>query len=301
MAHVLTDLPMSKYAIDDVGAPVPTLNSSTAVRLLDHSALHAWNDHPKLNNEHKPKDPTDAMEFGTAVHSALFENWSVIEWVDADSWRTNAAKAAREDARARGRLPMLGSEREHVAAVARSVANAVGRNRDLDGIWGGRFETTYVWQHNGVWLRCRPDAISPDSRVILSLKTTGMSAEPDDYARTLTNAGTEVQAAFELAAVEAETKIRPRYLWAVVEVEPPYACSILGLSPVMEDFGVRRMTAAVNRWRDCLTRNVWPSYPAEHAAFIEPPSYALTQWEEREGMFRPWREQPEFLKEVAAS
>src|SRR5690606_6011670 len=64
MAHVIPALPMTRYAADDVDAPVPTLNSGLANRLLERSAIHAWTRHPKYGAE--GIEANDAMNIGSA-------------------------------------------------------------------------------------------------------------------------------------------------------------------------------------------------------------------------------------------
>src|SRR3972149_4631152 len=128
-----------------------------------------------------------------------------------------------------------------------------------------------------VWCRCRPDVVSQDGRVVVDYKTTSGSAEPDAWARTqLLALGYDVQAAFGLRAVTGEAD----FVFVVQEAEPPHAVSFVGLSPAFKAFAEAKRAHAVTLWRHCRERDEWPGSPSR-TCWVEPPAYALTQWDER--------------------
>src|SRR4051812_45119883 len=94
------DLSADGYHADP--AEQPSLSSTIARRLLDSSPLHAWTEHPKLNPNYKPKKPRHAFDVGTACHALLLEGRNAVSVVDAENWKTNAAKALRDEAYAAG-------------------------------------------------------------------------------------------------------------------------------------------------------------------------------------------------------
>jgi len=276
------DIPIADYAADNVGAPVPTLNSGLAHRILTRSPLHAWASHPKLNPA-GVREVNEAMDFGSAVHSALLEGIDIVTVIDAPDWRTKAAKEARDDARALGRVPLLAPDAEKVALMVAVTNLTIASCPDLAGLGALDAERTIVWadRHTDVWLRCRPDWMTRDRSIILSYKTTSASAEPEAYAKTILNYGYDMQAAFELDGVKAMTGSAPiAYVWVVQETQPPFAVSLVGMSAPMRAYAMDRMGLAVDLWKRCLAADRWPGYP-ERVCYIEPPAWARALLDER--------------------
>ena len=65
------------------------------------------------------EDADSRFDLGTAVHAVLLEGRAdLIVSVDAADWRTNAAKAQREDARKEGKLALLAHHADRVLEMA---------------------------------------------------------------------------------------------------------------------------------------------------------------------------------------
>ena len=74
--------------------------------------------------------------------------------------------------------------------------------------------------------RIRPDRISTDRKLIVDLKTTTTSTEPNRWARTqLTGMGYYLSAAFYRLAFD----VPPDYVFLVVPSKPPYLPSLVAL------------------------------------------------------------------------
>ena len=279
---ILPRLPIAEYIADQVGLDVPTLSASAAHTLLSKSPRHCWHGHPRLNPAWEREDSEQA-EIGTLAHSLLLEgDQSRLVIVEADDWRTKAAREKRDAARAGGKLPVL----EHKAAdVIQMVATAclAIQASELRPEWStGKVEQTLIWQEGETWCRCRPDWMSKDGRILLDFKTTGGTAEPDAFSRGMLLAmGYDMQAAFGLRAVKALVKPREcSFVFMVQETDPPYAVSFIGLSPLWEDFADRKMAAALTSWRACLDSGEWPGYPPR-ICWAEPPAFGVQRFEER--------------------
>ena len=273
----MTTISMDDYVADRVGAPCPTLNSSVAYKLISRSPLHAWAAHPKLNPAREP-ETSDAFDLGTAVHALLLECRDIIEVCAFDDWRTKDAKNMRDIARQDGKIPLLPHQAELVRRMAGVGRKAMDTCPDLRGCGPYDPEQTIVYRYEDTWLRCRPDLIAQDKLVVLSYKTA-QSAEPEKFTRSLLDYGYEMQAAFEINAVESLTGVRPKYVWVVQESAEPYAVSFVGMSPGMHEYAQERFESAVGVWADCLERNEWPGYP-ERVHWVDLPGYLQTRWEE---------------------
>jgi len=276
------DMKMTRYVHDELDTPGPTLNSGLAHRILARSPRHAWWGHHRLNPEWK-ESSSDAFDIGTAAHDLIIDDRSDrIVVINADSWRTKEAKEQREAARAEGKLPLLEEQANAVLAMLAPLREAMASSPDLAGLGKLDPERTLVWQDplSGAWLRARPDWITTDRSIILSYKTTSASAEPDAYTRTLLNFGYDMQAAFEMNGVEVIHGTAPtHYIWVVQEVQPPYAVSLIGLSPELKAYAQAQFDAAVSRWAQCMANNVWPGY-SERVCYPSVPPWVMAQAEE---------------------
>ena len=222
---------------------------------------------------------------GTATNLLEVDNKrdpSRVVIVAADSWRTKAAQAARDDARAAGRLPILAHKMEQVDAMVEAARVAIAASELADVFTAGKPEQTLLWEDEGIWCRARPDWLSDDHRVLVDYKTTAASAEPATWGRgSLLSMGYDLQAAMALRGISLVAQPRDAtFVFLVQETEPPHAVSLIALSPAFQDFADRRLAVARAQWRDCLAKNEWPSYPLR-IAWAEPPEYAVYAWGER--------------------
>ena len=272
-AMIYPDVPIAKYVADDFGGHPASLSSSVAHKLLTRSPAHARWMHARLNPAWQPSDDA-RFDLGTAAHAVILEGKrELIAPLPFDDFRTKAAKEARDTARANGLIPLRADDALAVNVMATNVEKALATSPDLVGLGPLVAEHTLLWTDAGVTLRCRPDWITRDRAVILSLKTSH-NAEPDAFTRTMLNLGYDVQCAFETAAVEALTGVAPKYVWIVVEADPPYAVSLVGPSPMLLELGRAKYQRACAIWRECMASGVWPAYP-DRIAYVEPPPWAM--------------------------
>ncbi len=273
-------LPMSQYVADLLpGVEVPTLNSSTAHRLLTRSPLHAWHKHPRLNPKWK-EESGDRFDMGTAAHAVVLEgDVDRLAIYNGDSWRSGDSRVFREMARANGKIPLLKEDADSVITMATVARNAMNASPSLTGLGELDAERTFIWQEKGTWLRCRPDWLSEDRTIAVSYKTTS-DASPARFIRTAIDLGYALQAAFEVNALQAATGARrqPSYFWLVQEVSEPYAVSLIGLTPEWWQMAQEQFNAAVSIWGHCLADNRWEGYP-DRICYMDPPPWALAQWE----------------------
>src|SRR3954471_5458063 len=97
---VYPDIPELAYHADCVSEG--SLSCSGAKKLLPPScpALFKW-------ERENPPPPKRQFDFGHAAHKLVLGVGPELVGVDAPDWRTNAAKAQRDEARARGAVPLL--------------------------------------------------------------------------------------------------------------------------------------------------------------------------------------------------
>jgi hypothetical protein len=298
---ILPNVPVADYVADraeisgDARRPA-SLNSGLAHLLLTRSPAHCRIAHARLNPAWAPDDDP-AYDLGTAAHAVLLEGrrLAVIPFPD---YRSKLAQAARDDAKARGDLPVLEHQAGNIASMVVTASAALTSCQDLGYAVADYLpERTILWQQDGAWLRCRPDWLSADHRVIVSYKTTRACAEPSAFIRTILGGGYHVQAAFELAGVKAATGVDATYVWLAQEVDEPFAVSLLGLSPAFQAFAQSAMRKAVSVWTECLARDEWPAYPPR-IAYLDPPPWAEAAFLERHGYASPEPDDNRPIEEV---
>lgn len=259
----------------------PTLSKSIIHTLLSRSPLHAKTAHPRLNPDYVREDEPK-FDLGTVVHALLLQGLEVAEVLNYPDWRTKAAQEAGKLARAHGRIPMLLKDWTAVQEMHQAVAAQLERHpvRPIP-FTDGQPEQTIVWEEQGVWCRCRLDWLWHDRAGIDDLKTSH-SANPDVWTRrTMWDIGADLQAVLYSRAVKALTGQEPEFRFVVCETKPPYALSVVGLTPEARELAERKVDYALGLWKDCLAADSWPGYPTQ-IAYAEPPGWAESQWLERE-------------------
>ena len=151
---------------------------------------------------------------------------------------------------------------------------------ELKGIFNGHeSEMTYIWKEGGIWCRCLIDMNSTDRLICLDLKTTGTSANPEDFIRMILSHGYDIQEAWYRRGVKAITGNDPKFIFMVQETKEPYLCSFIGLSPAFQAMAEQKVIRGMDLWRQCMGSGEWPGY-GSRIAWVEPPSWSLN-WEMR--------------------
>lgn len=274
-------IPASIYHDDLVDPDRPSLSSSIAKVLCTQSPLHAWTQHPRLNPSYTREEKT-AFDLGTVAHSLLLEgDDSRLVVIDANDWRTNAAKEARDLAYAAGKVPLLAKDAERVENMVSAALTQLAAHGATPALLAdGKPEQTIVWEEDGVVCRARLDWLRDDLLAIDDLKTSGRSADPAQLSRTLFANGYDVQARFYQRGVKKLTGVEPEFRFIFVETEPPYALSVVSLAPSAVALADDKVEHAINTWRTCLERDQWPGY-ASAVAYAEAPGWHEAAWMER--------------------
>lgn len=258
MNKLIEDLDAHSYHTEDVGHDLPPmLSASTAQRLLLRSPLHAWLSHPRLGGLRE--ESTDAMENGSLIHALVLGAGPMIVPVEADSWRTNVAKEAREKATKAGKIAVLAHKlkfAENSAAILKARMESAGIRLD------GESEVSAFWEADGVQCRGRFDHLCGDDKTIVDVKSCD-SAHPNAIQRSIENYGYDVQCEAYRQALET---IRPelagavRFLWCFIETVEPYAVTVVEPDPTLRELGTRRWARALATWKQCLATKTWPAY-----------------------------------------
>lgn len=264
-------IPMAEYLA------LPYLSSGLCNTILTHSVRHARHD-----QQFPDTDGATASDTGTAIHDALLEGVDRIASIDAADWRTKAAKEARDAARAEGKIPMLSGDVSAIKSAVSAARDHVEAS-ELAGIFDdGEPELTLIWEENGVLCKARPDWLTADRQIMLHVKTTPASANPDTWIkRQLIGAGYDVAAAFYTRALHAACPSikKTEAVFLVIEQDAPHGCSLIGLSPMSNEIADRKVESAISAWVTAVKTDKWPCY-TPRICYAEPPIWAQKEHEE---------------------
>jgi hypothetical protein len=274
-------VPPDRYHADHLG-DTPTLSRSIAHLLVSRTPRHAWWNHPKLNPDYQPKT-SGILDHGSAVHALLFEGKTPCVCDFAD-WRTNAAKDARDQARKDGMIPLLSKDAEIVTAMCQAIDQQLDQLNGVRPFVAGQPEQTILWQEpNGTVCRVRVDYLTDDRRHLFDLKTT-TTADPQVWSRRrLWEDGLDVQCSLYRRGIRATTGIDPEWAYVVVENTPPYALSVISLTPDALELADHKVDKAIALWQQCLDADEWPGYPSQ-VCYAELPPWEAARFLEREAL-----------------
>lgn len=255
-----------------------SLSSTGARKLLPPScpALFRWG----LDN---PPAAKKAFEFGNAVHDAVLGGGPEVVVVDADNWLTKAAKAERDEARARNAVPVLADEWAEVQAMVAAVrAHPIAGPLFAPGT--GRPEPSLFWTdgRTGVARRARLDWLrdpGPGRTLVPDLKTC-LSAERDKFARSAADYGYHMQAAYYLDGIEAlDLAGDAVFLFVAVEKTPPHLVNVIQLDHMAMQIGAGLNRQAIDTYRECTETGIWPGYSSDVQLTSLPKWYEVTHEE----------------------
>lgn len=264
---------------------VPSLSASMAHLLCTSSPAHARVAHPKLNPTFE-RHEEEKFDVGTVAHALLLQGEDVAVIVDAPDWRTKAAKEERDAARAAGQIPLLGKHWDAVRAMVAATRQQLDKIEAAPALFtDGKPEQTLVWEEDGVMCRARIDWLHDDLSAIDDYKTTKASANPESWSRTLFGIGADMQVAFYLrglaAVAGAAVAGMADFRYVVQETYPPYALSVVSLSPDVLALADAKVEWAIQLWKQSLASGEWPAYPTR-VCFAELPPWEEVRWLARE-------------------
>jgi len=288
------DYPVAEYHADP--CPEPSL-SSTSARTVINECLHkAWLQHPRYGAAAAAQD--DRLSLGTAAHTLLFERGRGLVEVEASDWRTNSAKARRQDILSAGQIPILSKHMEVAKTMAERITDQMAMHHlapaffgeEMTG-WNKQDEVALFWQEEiggrPIWCRNLLDrfCVSKKRWCIFDLKTTERSVAPHSLAAFATGQGHDIQAAMAVRGLQnlisSPITDRLEFYFIYAEVEPPHLITVGRISRQMLVLGSKKVAQAMALWARAQADNNWPGYPRTSVELLPPP-YAETSWLNRE-------------------
>lgn len=257
------DMPLEAYHSDCcVG---PSISSSGLRTIMQRSPAHYWFD--SYLNPKRVKDEKDRPHFsvGKAAHTLLLGEGGFAKQysVRPDTWadyKTNAAKAWREQVIAAGKTPLIPKDIEAIEGMAASMsADPIIRG----GLFNGLAELSLIWkdEETGVWLKARPDTIQADGAMLVDLKTIEEASDKKCY-WSVRDYAYHAQLALGCMGMKALLN-RDITMCVLVFIEKaaPYLPNVKTIHQDTIGAGAQMISDGIIRFAQCLEANEWPGYP----------------------------------------
>jgi hypothetical protein len=253
---VVRDMPHDEYLRH------PALSASGAKLLVQPGGPARYRheqDHPE------DRRTSDAFDLGHAAHGLVLGVGPALDVVHAADWRGKDARAARDESRAAGRVPILAADYARAERMADALREHPIASRLLHPD-SGEPEVSLFWHDDeyGIdrrgrvdWLR-RPD---PDGRLVLVDYKTTSDASPSAVSRAVASYGYHQQAAWyrDLVIGLGLARSAP-FLFLFQETRPPYLPHVVELDAEALAIGADRNARALRLYAECTASGVWPGY-----------------------------------------
>ena len=257
-----------------------SLSSTGARKLLEAPAIFQhYRTHPQA--------PKAAFDLGTAAHSKVLGTGAAAIAYPEDhltpsgNVSTKAATVAwGEEQRANGLTPISPNDMHAVDAMSESVL-AHPRARELFEQAGDAEASVFATDPDtGVGMRARFDFLpnfTQNNPCAVDLKTTGKSAAPEEFAKTVANFGYHIQQEWYLHAYGIATgDFTTQMEFVVVETAAPHLVGVYQLAPEFAELALARVRKALATYAACTAADLWPGYPVENDP-IQPPNWLIFQ------------------------
>lgn len=231
---------------------------------------------------------TPALEWGTAVHTAILEPRELENRYALDpespkggypaGWRnTKDYKAARGELMSMDGIEGLltAQQFEDLVHIQRRVSETeIGSIvSDLEGPCEAS-AFLYDAEH-ALWRKCRPDKLIPDANMVVDVKTA-KDHRPRAFARACLTYGYHISDAYyrDTLTPLLDTTIE-HYVYVVVASDAPFEVAVYTLDADSVEQGRHEYRRALAEWRECVELGRWPG-STEKIEELRLPEYAIT-------------------------
>lgn len=237
----------------------PELSKSQLSDFMD-CPLSFWDNH--INPDKPKRNPSSAMEIGTAVHCALLEP-KLFEAGYVRGEKLDMRKKADKEKQAKleednpGKIILDPTDWEKVLGCVDSLkATPIAKNY-LDEV--RLTEVTLLYKYFDIPMRSRLDAICFED-VVLDIKTA-RDASPRGFLKAIRDYKYDIQAVLYSEAYRQVYRVKPKaFIFLVVEPTRPYNVGVYTLTSDLRQRAEANLEAALTKYIACLESQSWPSY-----------------------------------------
>lgn len=205
--------------------------------------------------------PSSAMNFGSLVHSVVFDqdNYAIMPECDR---RTKEGKAIYESflAESEGK-ELIVSLKDYEQAL--NIKNAVlAHPKAALLLEQGQAEIPVFGKIADLDAKCKVDFLNTKYNVCVDLKTTTSSA-PHEFAKSIYNYRYHVQAAFYMDLTKAE-----RFIFIAVEKEAPFNVELYELDSEAIERGRQEYLADIETLKKCKESGIYHGYTTDNKIHI---------------------------------
>ena len=193
---------------------------------------------------------TDAMNFGSAVHSAILEDSNDIAVMPEVNLRTNKGKKIKEDftKENKGKIIIRQEEQAAIDNIKYNFSKHSLAKNLIERLT--EKEVSYYGKINDVPVRVRPDGIK-ENDYIIDIKTSA-DASPRYFKSSIYSFAYHLQACFYCEALGFNPS---RFRFITIENKYPYSVEVFAMSDDMIDYGKDAWRIAFDCWKEYLESN----------------------------------------------
>lgn len=231
----------------------------------------------------QPREQTEAMAFGSAVHAALLEPEVFKNKYIVGKNFDRRTKAGKEDftlfcAENMGKIFLKPEDYQQACAMRDSVYEHPKAKDVLSFKVEAEKEVFFTMEE--VECKAKIDAIVPDIKTIIDFKTA-RSSNADCFRRDAINMQYDMQAFWYYEAYKAAYGEYPQYYaFIVVAKEEPYPVGFFEVDSEFLDRGRYYALKYLKKYKECMESNVWPKNESEDVIRITTPDWALKEVQE---------------------
>ena len=229
------------------------------------------------------RQPSRAMQIGSAIHCALLEPERFEADYVCSGTADRRASEYKQAVKARGTDEFVLTQPEWDKVIGmQAAAYANPDAREVLECPGHEELSVFAKDpETGLTTKCRPDKLAHyySGHVIADVKKC-QDARPEEFAKSVSRYGYDLAAGHYIDTYEAATGLKVyNYLLIAVEEEPPHGVKVYQLPEEWIDYGRQRRDSALKQAEQCDRIDSWPAYP-EGVDVLMPPGWIAHQIEE---------------------
>jgi hypothetical protein len=205
---------------------------------ISKSSLSSLKESPFRFFNQPPRDPTKAMQIGTAIHCAVLEPIKFdIEYKLMPELRSKALKPYKDAVKEfAGKTIINGADADNIKGMIQAIKNNDAATRLLGSAGWNEVSGFHIDADTGIKLRHRFDKLTSDGCGV-DLKKT-QSVQPDELSKTIQKYGYDMQDALYSDAYEAITGNKlNQFYFVFVEESYPHEVAVVYLDDISKQVG----------------------------------------------------------------
>lgn len=240
-------------------------SSSILKMLLTKTPAHVYAQY--FDPSRKTKEPSAAMQMGTAIHAAILEpmKFEAEYFVLDEGLDKKNSKSLFAAIEAAGQIPLKRADFDVIESIRKMVFSKSTSDKYLSN---GHAEKSIIinCDEYGIALKIRPDyCVLPcpefPNGMILDVKSTE-DASPNGFGDSVMKYGYELSAAWycDVWQRHFKTEDRPLFVWLPVEKSEPYECAFYAAPDFALDYGREQYLSVLPVLAECIKTGVWNGY-----------------------------------------